>query len=205
MRIDPLLINYPIRIRQVTLGVFIGISSIFYVFPRALGESEKTTYIIKDEIETFDIPQTEQIEIPEPPAKPSVPIASEDDFLDEDYDIFDTDFDDWGDWEAPPSDEGGNVDFVAFDKAPKAIITIQENVEYPEIAKSMGVEGTVFVKFYIDKKGNVDPNRISIIKGLPALNEAAISAVKKSKWKPAQQRDMRVGVYQTISIKFELK
>ncbi len=98
MRIDPLLINYPIRIRQVTLGVFIGISSIFYVFPRALGESEKTTYIIKDEIETFDIPQTEQIEIPEPPAKPSVPIASEDDFLDEDYDIFDTDFDDWGDY-----------------------------------------------------------------------------------------------------------
>jgi protein TonB len=205
MRIDPLLINYPIRIRQVTLGVFIGISSIFYVFPRALGESEKTTYIIKDEIETFDIPQTEQIEIPEPPAKPSVPIASEDDFLDEDYDIFDTDFDDWGDWEAPPSDEGGDVDFVAFDKAPKAIITIQENVEYPEIAKSMGVEGTVFVKFYIDKKGNVDPNRISIIKGLPALNAAAISAVKKSKWKPAQQRDMRVGVYQTIPIKFELK
>jgi protein TonB len=205
MRIDPLLMNYPIRIRQVTLGVFIGISSIFYVFPRALEESEKTNYIIKDEIETFDIPQTEQIEIPEPPAKPSVPIASEDDFLDEDYDIFDTDFDDWGDWEAPPSDEGGNVDFVAFDKAPKAIITIQENVEYPEIAKSMGVEGTVFVKFYIDKKGNVDPNRISIIKGLPALNEAAISAVKKSKWKPAQQRDMRVGVYQTIPIKFELK
>ena len=205
MRIDPLLTNYPIRIRQVTLGVFIGISSIFYIFPRALEESEKTNYIIKDEIETFDIPQTEQIEIPEPPAKPSVPIASEDDFLDEDYDIFDTDFDDWGDWEAPPSDEGGDVDFVAFDKAPKAIITIQENVEYPEIAKSMGVEGTVFVKFYIDKKGNVDPNRISIIKGLPALNAAAISAVKKSKWKPAQQRDMRVGVYQTILIKFELK
>ena len=205
MRIDPLLTNYPVRIRQVTLGVFVGISSIFYVFPRALGEAEKTTYIIKDELETFDIPQTEQIEIPEPPAKPSVPIASEDDFLDEDYDIFDTDFDDWGDWEAPPADDGGNVEFVAFDKAPKAIITIQENVEYPDIAKSMGVEGTVFVKFYIDKKGNVDPNRISIIKGIPALNAAAIAAVKKSKWKPAQQRDMRVGVYQTIPIKFELK
>ena len=205
MRIDPLLTNYPVRIRQVTVGVLVGISTIFYVFPRALGEAEKTEYIIKDEIETFDIPQTEQIEIPEPPAKPSVPIASEDDFLDEDYDIFDTDFDDWGDWEAPPSDDSGDVEFVAFDKAPKAIITIQENVEYPDIAKSMGVEGTVFVKFYIDKKGNVDPNKISIIKGIPALNEAAIAAVKKSKWKPAQQRDMRVGVYQTIPIKFELK
>ena len=54
----------------------------------------KTDYILKEELETFDIPQTEQIEIPEPPAKPSVPIASEDDFMDEDYDVFDTDFDD---------------------------------------------------------------------------------------------------------------
>ena len=205
MRADPLLENYPIRIREVALGVLIGISGIFYVFPKALGESTITDYIIKEEMETFDIPQTEQIEIPEPPARPSVPVASEDDFLDEDYDVFDTDFDDWGNWEAPPPDDGGDVEFVAYDKAPKAIISIQDNIVYPDIAKSMGVEGTVFVKFYIDKKGNVNPNRITIIKGIPALNEAAIDAVRKSKWKSAQQRDMRVGVYQTIPIKFELK
>ena len=205
MRADPLLENYPIRIREVALGVLIGISGIFYVFPKALGESTITDYIIKEEMETFDIPQTEQIEIPEPPARPSVPVASEDDFLDEDYDVFDTDFDDWGNWEAPPPDDGGDVEFVAYDKAPKAIISIQDNIVYPDIAKSMGVEGTVFVKFYIDKKGNVNPNRITIIKGIPALNDAAIDAVRKSKWKPAQQRDMRVGVYQTIPIKFELK
>ena len=53
MRIDPLLTNYPVRIRQVALGVFVGISSIFYVFPRALGEAEKTAYIIKDELSTI--------------------------------------------------------------------------------------------------------------------------------------------------------
>ena len=106
---------------------------------------------------------------------------------------------------SPPSDEGGDVDFVAFDKAPKAIITIQENIEYPLYAKNNGIEGTIYVKFYIDKKGNVDPNQISVIKGVPALNNAAIAAVKKSKWKPAQQGDMRVGVYQTIPIKFELR
>ena len=205
MRVDPLLENYPIRIREVAVGVLIGISGIFYIFPKALGESTKTDYIIKEEMEIFDIPQTEQIEIPEPPARPSVPVASEDDFLDEDYDVFDTDFDDWGDWEAPPPDDRGDVEFVAYDKAPKAIISIQDNIIYPDIAKSMGVEGTVFVKFYIDKKGNANPDRITIIKGIPALNDAAIDAVRKSKWKPAQQRDMRVGVYQTIPIKFELK
>ena len=58
---------------------------------------------------------------------------------------------------------------------------------------------------FIDKKGRVDPNSIKIIKGIPALNDAAILAVKKSKWKPAQQRDKKVGVYQTVPIKFELK
>ena len=39
MRVDPLLNSYPTRIREVTLRVFVGISLIFYVFPRALGES----------------------------------------------------------------------------------------------------------------------------------------------------------------------
>ena len=205
MRTDPLTKNYPVRIRYVTIGVLLGISGIFYIFPRALGEASKTDYLIQEEMETFDIPETEQIEIPEPPAKPSVPVASEDEFLDEDYDIFDTDFDEWNDWEAPPADDGGDGEFVAFTQAPKAIISVKQNIEYPDIAKSMGVEGTVYVKFYIDKKGNVDPNKITIIKGIPALNDAAINAVRKSKWKPAMQRDMKVGVYQTIPIKFELK
>ena len=64
-------------------------------------------------------------------------------------------------------DDAGDVEFVAYDKPPKAIIAIPEDIVYPDIAKSaVGVEGTVFVKFYIDKKGNVEPNKISIIKEL---------------------------------------
>ena len=39
MRIDPLLIHYPIRIREVTIGVILGISIVFYTLPRFLGES----------------------------------------------------------------------------------------------------------------------------------------------------------------------
>ena len=205
MRIDPLLNSYPTRVREVTLGVFVGISLIFYVFPRALGESSKTNYTIQEEMETFDIPQTEQIKLPEPPARPSVPVASEDDFFDEDITIEDTNFDEWDDWDAPPPSDGYDGEFIAYDKAPIPIVTIKSNIIYPDIAKSMSIEGTVFLKFFIDKKGRVDQNSIQIIKGIPALNDAAIAAVKKSKWKPAQQRDKRVGVYQTVPIKFELK
>ena len=80
MRNDPLLINYPVRIREVALGVILFISFLFYAFPRFLGEGNQIATTIQEEIESFDIPQTEQLKIPEPPARPSVPIASEDEF-----------------------------------------------------------------------------------------------------------------------------
>ena len=97
MRIDPLLAHYPVRIREVTIGVILFLTFTFYFFPRFLDEGERINFSVIDEIETFDIPQTEQIKIPEPPARPSVPVASEDEFFDEDITIEDTDFDDFED------------------------------------------------------------------------------------------------------------
>ena len=44
-------------------------------------------------------------------------------------------------------------------------------------------------------------------KGIPdseSMDEAALEAVRKSKWVPAKQGDKEVGVWQTIPIKFEL-
>ena len=64
MRVDPLLEQYPVRIREVTLGVILGISILFYIFPRFLGEANKVVTTVQQEIETFDIPQTEQIKLP---------------------------------------------------------------------------------------------------------------------------------------------
>ena len=61
MRADPLLVHYPVRIREVTIGVILLLTFLFYFFPRFLGEGERTNFTIVDEIETFDIPQTEQI------------------------------------------------------------------------------------------------------------------------------------------------
>jgi len=204
MRIDPLIEHYPIRIREVTLGVILFITFTFYFFPRFLGEGEKINFTVVDEIETFDIPQTEQIKIPEPPARPSVPVASEDEFFDEDITIEDTDFDDFDDWDTPPPppSEGPNVKFIPYDKPPKPTIPIRPL--YPEIAQEAGIEGTIYIQFFIDKKGNV--TEAYVMKGIPntGLDEAALNAVKKSKWKPAQQRDKKVGVWQTVPVKFEL-
>ena len=111
MRTDSLLAHYPVRIREVTIGVILFLTFTFYFFPRFLGEGERTNFTFIEEIETFDIPQTEQMKIPEPPPRPSVPIASEDEFFDEDITIEDTDFDDFEDWDTPPPppSEGPNV------------------------------------------------------------------------------------------------
>ena len=114
MRIDPLLAHYPVRIREVTLGVILGISILFYVFPRFLGEAKKVTTTIQQEIETFDIPQTEQIKLPEPPPRPSVPVASEDEFFDEDITIDDTDMENFDDWEAPQVDSNMKFEYIVI-------------------------------------------------------------------------------------------
>jgi len=208
MRIDPLILDYPIRVRVVAVAVVLGISSAFYVFPRALGEAEKTVYIIQEEMETIDIPETEQIELPEPPARPSIPIASDEEFSDEDYDEFESDFDDWDDWDAPPPpDNGGNSEFVAYDKAPlpKSGKSIFDFLEYPKLAIEMKLEGKVFIKFFVDKKGRVRQNSIQMIRGNPVFEESAVTAVSKSEWKPAMQRDMKVGVWMTVPVNFKLK
>ncbi len=207
MRIDPLILDYPIRVRIVAVAVVLGISSAFYVFPRALGEAEKTEYIIKSEIETVDIPETEQKSLPEPPVRPSIPVASDEVFDDEEYDEFESDFDDWDDWDAPPPPGDEDGDFVAYDKAPtpRAGKSIFDFLVYPKLAIDMKLEGKVFVKFSVDKHGQVKPGSIQMIRGNPVFEQAAIDAVAKSQWKPAMQRDMKVGVSMTVPINFKLK
>tara|TARA_B100000029_G_scaffold124338_1_gene117818 strand:- start:106 stop:720 length:615 start_codon:yes stop_codon:yes gene_type:complete len=203
MRTDPLLLNYPVRIRETTLLVILMISLAFYIFPKFLGEAQRIENNIVEEIETFDIPQTEQIKPPEPPPRPSVPVASEDEFFDEDITIEDTDFDDWDDWDAPPPPPGGpDIRFIPFDKAPTPKVPIRPI--YPELAREAGIEGTVTIQFFINEKGIV--TEAYVLKGIPntGLDEAALKAVKKSTWKPARQRDKKVGVWQTVPVKFEL-
>ena len=205
MRRDPLLEHYPIRIREVLLGVLLSVSFLFYLFPRLSGEVNVVAKKFQEEIETFDIPQTEQIKLPEPPPRPSVPVASEDDLFDDDITIEDTDLDDFGDWEAPDALGGGpSEEFIPYDQPPRPRTPLSELLVYPELAKEAGIEGKVYVKAFINVKGIVKSARIE--RGVPntGLDEAALKAVKKSRWYPARQRDKKVGVWITIPIDFSL-
>ena len=204
MRVDPLVYNYPVRVRAISLLIVLFISGVFYISPRLQENTTTIEKFIPQDIESIIVPPTEQMQIEKPPARPSVPVASEDEFLDDDITIEETDLDDLEDWDAPPPppDQGRKGKFIPYDKAPVPMTPIRP--EYPEIAMEAGIEGTVIVQAFINNKGVVEDTMI--LKGIPntGLNEAALEAVKRTRWKPARQRDKKVGVWMSIPINFKL-
>ena len=155
-------------------------------------------------IENIDIPETQQFETPPPPARPSIPIESEDEDLADDLTIEETDLDNFDAWDAPPPPPSGpQFKFIPYDDPPRPITPIKP--VYPDIAQEAGIEGQVLIQCFIDKTGRV--KETIVIKGVPntGLNESAVAALRKTRFRPARQRENPVGVWVTIPINFKLQ
>ena len=155
-------------------------------------------------IENIEIPETQQFETPPPPARPSVPVESEDDDLADDLTIEETDLDNFDAWDAPPPPPSGpQVKFIPYDDPPRPLFPIKP--VYPDIAQEAGIEGQVLVQCFIDKTGRV--KETIVLKRIPntGLNEAAVEALRKTRFRPAKQRETKVGVWITIPINFKLQ
>jgi len=160
----------------------------------------------KIEINIDKIEVTQQFEAPPPPARPSIPVESERDDLLDDVTIDPTTIDMFSEIEPPPPPMDA-PDFIPYDEDPVPIggyAAIKKKAKYPDIAREAGIEGMVIVRAFIDAKGIVRETKIQL--GIPntGLNEAAMSAVKKTRFKPAKQRDKPVGVWISIPITFRL-
>jgi len=199
----PIKYKYPITIRLATLGSVSFLIFTFLIYPRYLGILELEDVELQ-EILIENIPQTQQIERPPPPARPSVPVESEDEDIADDLTIEETDLDNFEAWDAPPPPpEGPRVKFIPYDDPPQPLSQIAPL--YPEIAQEAGIEGTVVVQVFIDKKGRVQDT--VILKGIPntGLDEAAVKAIRKTRFRPAKQRERPVGVWISIPVNFRLK
>ncbi|MEC9273772.1 MAG: energy transducer TonB [Candidatus Neomarinimicrobiota bacterium] len=199
----PLKFKYPVIIRLATLFSIILLILTFLIYPRYLGLLELEDVELQ-EIIIENIPQTQQIEKPPPPARPSVPVESEDEDIADDLTIEETDLDSFEAWDAPPAPpDGPRVKFIPYDDPPQPLSSIKP--VYPEIAKEAGIEGTVVVQVFVDKKGRVQDTLI--LKGIPntGLDEAAVTAIKKTRFRPAKQRERAVGVWISIPVNFRLK
>ena len=201
--INPLKTKYPIVVRLTTL---LGISLIilnFLLFPR-FGNSLEFEDIEQVIIENIDIPQTQQIDNTPPPARPSIPVPSDDEDIADDLTLDELDFDDFSNLDAPPPPPSGpKVVFIPYDDPPVAMSPIRPR--YPEIAQEAGIEGVVVVQAFIDEKGRV--KETLILKGVPntGLDEAAMEAIRKTRFRPAKQRERAVGVWISIPVNFRLK
>jgi len=73
---------------------------------------------------------------------------------------------------------------------------------YPKEAMEKDIEGTVVLKCFIDKFGNVTD--IEILKGVPSLNDSAIEAVQSVKFSPAKKENQIFSSSVIIPIKYKL-
>jgi periplasmic protein TonB len=79
-----------------------------------------------------------------------------------------------------------------------------KKISYPDIAKRTGVEGKVYLLIYVNETGNVD--EVKVVKSLGAgCDEAAINAVKKTKFKPGKNGGVPIKVKLSLPVTFKLK
>ncbi|MFA8342553.1 MAG: energy transducer TonB [Rhodothermaceae bacterium] len=85
------------------------------------------------------------------------------------------------------------------------IEAVYKNItSYPRAAKDAGIEGKVYVLAFINEKGTVD--KVKVVKGLGGgCDEAAIKAVRKTKFTPAKSKGKAVKVKTSLAIVFKIQ
>jgi TonB family protein len=93
-------------------------------------------------------------------------------------------------------------EFVPVEVPPEMIY--EEIPEYPRLAKDLGWEGTVWVKALVDILGDVRNAMVFKSSGYNLLDQAAVEAAYKCKFKPAIQNGRPVSVWVTYSVEFAI-
>jgi TonB family protein len=93
-------------------------------------------------------------------------------------------------------------EFVAVETMPE--ITKEVRAEYPRQAKSAGIEGTVWIAALIDKRGVVLNTIVTKSSGNLSLDEAALRAAKRCKYKPGIQNGEPVACWVKYPVMYVL-
>ena len=81
-------------------------------------------------------------------------------------------------------------------------LTYSPHPVYPELAQRVGIQGVVKLQVRVQKDGRVEV--LKLLQGEPALAEAAITAVKQWRGKPAWINGKQVEVVSTVTFNFQL-
>ena len=111
----------------------------------------------------------------------------------------------------PPSTDEADEDevatFLPVEDMPQLIggmKSLYEQVVYPEMAKQAGLEGKVIVQFVVNREDRVE--HAVVLRGVHTLlDQAALEAVQKLRFRPGKQRDRPVPVKMSLPITFKLR
>jgi len=98
--------------------------------------------------------------------------------------------------EKMPQFPGGEEEMLKF---------IHDNLHYPPVAATAGIEGRVTIRFVVSRDGDVTD--VKVIRGFDAAcDKEAVRVVKlMPKWIPGRQEGRNVPVYYTLPIVFKLQ
>ncbi|NRA12276.1 MAG: energy transducer TonB [Crocinitomicaceae bacterium] len=84
---------------------------------------------------------------------------------------------------------------------------INDNIKYPKYERSNGIQGNVYVRFTVEKDGNL--SNIKILKSVTGSKNFDAEVVriinKMQKWTSGENRGKKVRTYMTLPIRFVLK
>lgn len=96
--------------------------------------------------------------------------------------------------------------FVVVEKMPELIggmTSLQNRIQYPEVAKKAGIQGKVVVELIVDKQGRVKDEKV--VRGIGGgCDEEALRAVRLARFEPGMQRGKPVEVKLAVPILFKL-
>ena len=192
----------------------VAVLLIFIVAMKVEFVSEKPNVNLSEEQEVVkmeDVTQTKQEEKPPPPPRPQVPVEVPNDEIIEDQNIdinAEMNMDEPLDMPPPPQEEEEEEDFfMAVENMPElkgGLAGLQKKINYPEMARKAGIEGTVSIQFIVNKEGKVEDPRV--LRGIGGgCDEEALRVVKQAEFEPGRQRGKPVRVQYSLPIRFQLQ
>lgn len=93
-------------------------------------------------------------------------------------------------------------EFIGGDKA--RVKYLRDNLKYPGPERTAGIEGTVYLKFLVNKKGEI--KNVKILRGVSKnIDKEAVRVLKAMpNWSPGKQRGKPVNVSFNLRISFKL-
>ncbi len=208
-------LGYP---KRLELGLVIALLLVGTVFLLSKRFDQEIVIKKAEEVvlQTEEIPITQQVKRPPPPARPSIPIEDPDVEEEDMIPFEDIDEIDWSS-EAPPPPpakaEDVVVDFFAVEEPPQMAGGAQalydyiaKNNLYPKLALDAGLNGDVIIVFVVDEKGF--PIDVQVAQERPeglGFGEAGVKAVSAQKFSPGYQRDRAVKVKMQQVIRFRIE